>query len=756
MDFSEIEEYKAFLNSFLSKAKKNKNLETFSKVDKFLNRIGMPKKRNFAKLDLVEDYLKSIGLRIYFYKDYGDTQKAVLKKLSFFERDDYIYFKLKKQKTKSIDDSKIKTQITISGVNTFEITQKKLPINLFKHQIDSIKELNKVFNNNTRKGIAGILVLPTGAGKTATAVTWINKNIIAKSKKVLWIAHRHELLLQAQSTVKKLANIEDMKGIKSLNTKIIAGNSFDKISDINASDNIIFGSKDSIYNGLNFIIDIWLKNEDELFVVVDEAHHTAAKTYRKLLDKIKYKIPNFNLLGLTATPSRTIESENHLLLKYFPENIIYSVNLRDLITEGILSEPKFEEFRTNTELKLDIDQIKSIKQFKKLDIETINKLIKDDRRNNLVVSTYANSPEKYGQTLVFAINQEHAITLKRKFEKFGIKSEFIISNSKNLDHDSISRKKMLDDFKNKKIQVLINVTIFSEGTDIPNVESVFLTRPTMSSILMTQMVGRGLRGVKSGGTEKALIVSFVDKWNAKINWVSPKFLFMDNIEGEVSDEDKKERQVKTLVADKLSVYLDLIEYDKSQKNNYLNSSFIEKIPIGLYYFKYITQEFNEDNLQDEEVEIICDILIFSSHSDSYKKFIDDLDTIFTKIHKSKSNFLNYDDLTKLADYVEKNYFEKDVFPHYERIDIEDILSNYFVNEDKPKFIEFSERRQLDLSKFAREIIIKDMRQSQVSNYIEEIWKKNKLFWEIFFNDNFSIFMDEITREVNRLRMTDKI
>ena len=80
-------------------------------------------------------------------------------------------------------------------------------------------------------------------------------------------------------------------------------------------------------------------------------------------------------------------------------------------------------------------------------------------------------------------------------------------------------------FKEDKVDVLINVNILTEGTDIPNVQTVFMTRQTTSSILLNQMIGRGLRGVNAGGTEKAYIVSFIDQWKYKINWVSPCLLY---------------------------------------------------------------------------------------------------------------------------------------------------------------------------------------------------------------------------------------
>ena len=81
-----------------------------------------------------------------------------------------------------------------------------------------------------------------------------------------------------------------------------------------------------------------------------------------------------------------------------------------------------------------------------------------------------------------------------------------------------SNSKTLEKFRNNELDVLVNIRMLTEGTDVPDVDTVFLTRQTTSKILLTQMIGRALRGPKFGGTEEAQIVSFVDNWNHKINW----------------------------------------------------------------------------------------------------------------------------------------------------------------------------------------------------------------------------------------------
>ena len=108
------------------------------------------------------------------------------------------------------------------------------------------------------------------------------------------------------------------------------------------------------------------------------------------------------------------------------------------------------------------------------------------------------------------------------FKKAKIKSDFIVSDVKDAitgvvisSKDSVDK---IEKYRNGELQVLINVNILTEGIDLPQTKTVFLARPMVSKVLMTQMVGRALRGVKAGGTEKAYIVSFIDQWNEKIAW----------------------------------------------------------------------------------------------------------------------------------------------------------------------------------------------------------------------------------------------
>ena len=151
------------------------------------------------------------------------------------------------------------------------------------------------------------------------------------------------------------------------------------------------------------------------------------------------------------------------------------------------------------------------------------------------------------------------------------------------------------DFKDDKLDVLVNVNIVTEGVDVPNVQTVFLTRPTKSKILMTQMIGRGLRGTKVGGTAITYIVDFLDKWQDDlVAWVIPEKLHKEEeiIEPVVvvgagqSEQELSDLEIlRTISEGKLAEFINLAN-STFNLSAFEKFSLIERIPIGYYSFDY--------------------------------------------------------------------------------------------------------------------------------------------------------------------------
>lgn len=136
------------------------------------------------------------------------------------------------------------------------------------------------------------------------------------------------------------------------------------------------------------------------------------------------------------------------------------------------------------------DAWNSIQNFDALPDEIASQMADSAARNQLIVETYKNKCHEYGQTILFAVNVVHAIQLTALFRKAGIKADYIVSAIRDsITGVTISREdnqRNIEAYRNGELQVLINVNILTEGIDLPQTKTVFLARPTVSSILMTQ------------------------------------------------------------------------------------------------------------------------------------------------------------------------------------------------------------------------------------------------------------------------------
>lgn len=268
---------------------------------------------------------------------------------------------------------------------------------------------------------------------------------------------------------------------------------------------------------------------------------------------------------------------------------------------------------------------------------------------------YIENREKYGQTLVFALNIQHAIELKGVFEKYGVTCDFIVSDIRDaFTNVTISKEENMEkvqQFRNGEIEVLINVNILTEGVDLPNVQTVFLTRPTISTILMTQMIGRALRGEKAGGTKEAYIVSFVDDWKDKIAWVNPESLHEG--EGITADPDYNREYIARLISiSKIEEFARMMD-EKVDTDDLKDLPFIERIPVGIYSFKILLPS-NDENA--EPIERNCDIMVYDTYRRAYEDFINDLDLIFEEKRLGDKEFLEDHELDYLLEEVKREYF----------------------------------------------------------------------------------------------------
>lgn len=453
---------------------------------------------------------------------------------------------------------------------TKSIDMKQTPaedIPLYPFQKEAVEKLKQHFISNDNS--KGFLVMPTGSGKTRTATYFLIREMISRGYQIVWIAHRHALIDQSADCFYRfagLSKIENM-GIKNYRISCISGNHL-RLSQIGKHE-VIVASINSLYRNRKHLARVL---GSKVMIVVDEAHHTFAPTYRETIKFIQRRRKNTKLLGLSATPVRANENDSLELLKLFDNKIVYSVSMADLITKKYLSDPKFIRKETNESFEpiISIDEGKFIKRYGDLPTSLVNKIVASKDRNALIIDEYLKNREKYGKTLIFAMNIVHCRLLCEELTDRGIKCDYVCSGKDD-------NQFIINNFKSGKLDVLVNVNIMTEGTDVPDIQTIFLTRPTQSEGLLIQMIGRGMRGVNAHGTEDVYIVDFYDKWNTFNKWLNPKWIFDDSIETSSPEKiEYSKRSYKTYEWSKCKeLYSELIA-------NKIATMTLTTLPVGWY------------------------------------------------------------------------------------------------------------------------------------------------------------------------------
>ena len=631
--------------------------------------------------------------------------------------------------------------IMIENINAQTITPAlgKNPRQLYEHQEEAIRKLDAM---DKRGSFRTLLVLPTGGGKTLTAAYWLLRNAVDQNKKILWLAHRHLLLEQAAEAFARNAYTDTMVNRTVFNYRIISG-MHDKPVHIQKTDRILIASKDSMIRSLDKLKN-WL-NGEEIYLVIDEAHHAVAKSYKKIIQYVADHTKSMKLLGLTATPFRTSEDEQGALKQVFTDDIVYKTDLDTLIKKGILATPTFIDCNTNIQFTdhLGVQALKSIENLDTLPENIVNDIAGSKERNRIIVDEYINNYEKYGPTIVFALNKNHAITLNALFnekgKKYGIKSEFIISEVQDMitgiTISNADNERKIEAYRNGEIQVLINVNILTEGTDLPKTHTVFLTRPTVSTTLMTQMVGRALRGLKAGGTKEAYIVSFVDDWNDKIAWVNPETLTEAEYHEKETLAETQKQQIRLIAISKIEEFARMA--DAAVDTSALDSTpAIELIPLGMYMLS--TLECNHQ------------ILVYNSTQNAYQSLIRDLPNLMEH-YGIEGETIPEETLDDMTEHCFQSYFDENMIPSCNRNDIEHLLKFYAQKAVAPLFVTIDEmeRKKLDVSEIAKKIYDEDMRRSEKNAYIQSLWAEEGSLLPVYYTNPY-FFKKLIDLELDKL------
>lgn len=356
-------------------------------------------------------------------------------------------------------------------------------VKLDRIQKKAVKAVMASLEENGR----ALVRMATGTGKTETAIKVVKD---LGDIRVLWLTHRYELIDQLANQIRGR-----LQRYAITDVGVFGNGCRDTLNDF------IVASIPTLARDKNLKA---FHPDDFHLVIVDEAHHTPAPSWELVVNYF-----NGNKLALTATPDRP---DGQSLEEYFGD-IVFDVCFDVAVAKGLIVKPEGWCILTNSVLKglASKDGKYSPKQ--------LERLYSSKNRNTIIKLAY----DKYGRapilkqglkpkTICYCINVQHAERMADEFTKSGYKSKFIVGDQGV--QSKKEREDIYNEFKNThKIEVLCVVDVLNEGVDVPDVNILLMCRPTQSSIIYSQQVGRGVRLNK--GKKACIVLDFVDQTNTK-------------------------------------------------------------------------------------------------------------------------------------------------------------------------------------------------------------------------------------------------
>ncbi|KAF3904955.1 hypothetical protein ABW20_dc0110390 [Dactylellina cionopaga] len=310
--------------------------------------------------------------------------------------------------------------------------------------------------------------LATGSGKTVIFTQLIDriKPLRPNATKTLILVHRRELVEQAATHCRnnypeKIVEIE-------MGSQHASGDADITVASIQS---IVSGDRIAKFNPKQFKL-----------VLIDEAHHAVAKSYMKTLGHFGATTPESDvyLVGVSATFARS----DGLRLGAVMDHIVYHKDFVSMIDSGWLSKVLFTTVKTNIELSA----IRHMGVTGDFNLGELSTVVNTPENNEVTVRSWVEKAGNRKSTLVFCVDIAHVTALTNTFRRHGYEAFFVTGET-----PLKERTQLLLDFKAGKFPVLVNCGVFTEGTDIPNIDCVLLSRPTRSRTLLIQMIGRGMR-----------------------------------------------------------------------------------------------------------------------------------------------------------------------------------------------------------------------------------------------------------------------
>lgn len=365
-----------------------------------------------------------------------------------------------------------------------------------------------------------ILSLPTGAGKTRTAV----EALLAEWNRdeqtgayILWIAQSDELCEQAAVAFRDVWIERGGKGRRKLLYIFRYWGNRNTLPDV-FSDGVVIASIQKLSETLKIEQgkeEIERLASDAFAIVVDEAHHAIARSYLELWMALGVRSEHdvhaaTPLLGLTATPYRGNSPEENLrLAALFSRQRLVARSLGDdplhaLRKMGILSTVQHEALSTTRTFTLNDDEVQRFQQFESLPASFLKRVGQDQQRNVLLLGTLLDLPVGW-PVLFFGCSLEHAEAFTTLLRRNGRSAHLVTGTMR-----KATRRYLIEEFRAGHVQFLCNYGVLTTGFDAPMIRAIVIARPTTSAVMYEQMIGRGMRGPLNGGTEECRVIDLED------------------------------------------------------------------------------------------------------------------------------------------------------------------------------------------------------------------------------------------------------
>lgn len=434
------------------------------------------------------------------------------------------------------------------------------------HEIQKIT-LQELKASRDRGEKKGLVCYATGLGKTYLSA-FDAKQV---NEKTLFLVHRDQILKKSKDAFHDVWPAMS-KGFF---------NAEQKTTDTD----IVFASIPTLYREENLSK---FSPNDFGYIILDETHHASNEnvTYYNILNYFKPKY----LLGLTATPHRADDYD--ILNSVYDGNLIYEISQKEAIEKGYLVPLKFYYMSDN------IDYTNIRWQGKKYYEEDLNKLLLVKKRDKKIIDEYKKLKPKPVKTLAFCVSIKHAERMASVFNENGIKANAIHSGNDEFLLSKEQRKNITNQFINDEIELACVVDIFNEGIDIQKIDCLLILRPTESSTIAIQQLGRGLR--LATGKNELRVLNFVGKNQRKA------FLPYESIFGNPTLDEKGEYEYDN--GSKIFFSADLVDIFRQQNALYSQTVDMSKVPKKwIEWGEHIKKEikdnlYNKINKQNKSIQ----------------------------------------------------------------------------------------------------------------------------------------------------------